>query len=249
MFSLTKVRDGVYHLEFESPRELGMTFVRYQEFYESQYDHIREKSFSLVEQMGTYVRLQNKDENSDWSYPNDWGGYNIPAEVIKQCIDAGIPDPNFYDAFMKGVYHFIMADCNHGKAYLIGTYLEEVDEDATEEDLEKKAAKEEGYFKHEMTHAMFYLVPEYKEACLEFLGAIDNDLRKELFAAIYEHGYPEKVTLDEIQAYITTGEAGYFDEVKNQNGLDILRNQLRSLWREHYPTFYETDDEAPSSSG
>lgn len=227
MFQLKKLREQVYQLEFDSARELGMAFVRYQEFYESPYDSIREKSFTLVEQMGMYVRKQLEDPEKKWSYPQDWGGYNMPVETIKQVHDLGIKDPNFYDSFMFGVYGLIMADTCNEKAYLIGTYVDEDDQ-----------KKQESYIKHEVTHAMFYLDKEYRTSCLEFLDSIPKSLREELVKAMKDNGYPEKTSLDEIQAYITTGEAGYFDLVEDQENLDELRIMLRKLHRERYPIFY-----------
>lgn len=225
MFSVKQIRPKVYHLEFDSWREMSMTFVRYQEFYESKYDNIRDSKFTLVQQMGAYNREYLEDNDATWTYCSDWGGYNIPAEVIKQVHDLGIPDPNHYDSLMLGIYGMIMCDTFNKKAYIIGTHIDE-DEKLSESML-----------KHEMTHAMWYTNDEYREKALAIIDSVSEDLREALIDALAKQNYPRKTALDEINAYLTTGTCGYFDLIENQDELDEMTRLLKKLHREYYDKF------------
>lgn len=231
MFTLKKIRDQVYHLQFENSRELSMLFWRYQEFYESQFDHIRERSFTLIDHIEAYVRIYKEDPVGEWTYPSDWGGYNIPLEVVKQLIDNGIPDPNFYDDMMCGLCGYMTADSQGKPSYLIGTTMPE---DDSQQDL---------FLRHEKTHAMFYVNEGYRNTTTKLIDSVSQGLKDELFECLKKQNYPEKTMIDEIQTYVTTGEGGFFDGVLRQTELDNLRTELRAVWRETYPEFYEEDVE------
>lgn len=226
MFSVKQIRPRVFHLEFDSWRELSMTFVRYQEFYESKYDNIRDSRFTLVQQMGAYCREYLKCNDSTWSWTSDWSGFNIPAETIKQVHDLGIPDPNHYDSLMLGIYGMIMCETFNMNAYIIGTYIDK-----------KNKKLEASMLRHEMTHAMYYINNDYRNKVVDALSAIDEKLRQDLIKALSDQNYPPKTALDEINAYLTTGTMGYFTKIKDQNGLRKLTKQLKKLHLDHYDSF------------
>jgi len=211
-----------------------MTFVRYQEFYESKYDHIRDSRFTLVEHMGAYRReyLENNDEL--WCYPTDWAGYNLPASVIKQVHDLGIPDPNHYDSLMLGIYGMIMCETMGKAAYIIGTYVHEgEDENAGALTM-----------KHELTHALFATNDEYREKVLEIINSVSVELREKLIGILAKNNYPRKTALDEINAYLTTGGGGYFDHVEDElPEFDDLKASLKKLHKIYYTKFMEDDEE------
>lgn len=219
MFTLEKIRERVYHIKHSSSRELCMMFLRYSEFYESINDSLREKSFFLVEQMGIYTREMNK--NSSWTYTDDWGGFNIPVNVIKNVHDKGIPDHNFYDDLMKGIYGFIKVDSLGKDAYLIGT-------------ASKSKKSNSAYLKHELTHAMFYIDVEYRTLVLNEINDLNVKTIQKLVNCMKDQGYPKKVAFDEINAYITTGEDGHFKSVTRLKEIKKLRKNLISLHKERF---------------
>lgn len=228
MFELKQLRPRVFHLKFDSSRELSLAFVRYTEFYESKYDHIRENKFTLVQQMGAYCREYLKDNNADWTYGSDWGGFNVPVSVIKQVHDLGILDFNHYDHIMIGVHDMIMCETLNKSAYLIGT-----------------SSINDSLLHHEMTHAMFYLDDVYRNACTKLINLVSDELLAALVDAMNKQNYPTKVAIDEIQAYITTGEAGFFDHIKEQKELNVLRAKLRELHQKTYPVFFPQSKQKP----
>lgn len=219
MFSLIEIRPQVFHLRFDSRRELGMAFLRYTEFYESKYDHLREHKFTLVQQQSAYCRDHLGSPDADWSYTSDWSGYNIPASVIKDVHDLGIPDPNHYDALMAGVYGMIQGATLGKKAYLIGTTTD----------------AEVSTLNHELTHAMYYLDDAYSSAAGDLI--YKSPARILLEKALYKAGYPRKVAVDEIQAYLTTGKYTAFDELECQGEIAELKAKLSSLHFVHFAKF------------
>lgn len=219
MFSLTEIRPQVFHLKFDSRRELGMSFLRYTEYYESKYAHIRESKFTLVQQMSAYCRDHLSSPDADWSYTSDWSGYNIPADIIPQVHNLGIPDPNHYDALMAGVYGMIQSATLGKKAYLIGTFT----------------GADVSTLDHELTHAMFYLNDAYSSAVGDLI--YKSPARLPLEKALYKAGYPRKVAIDEIQAYLTTGGYTAFDELGCQEDITDLKNRLVSLHLRYFDVF------------
>jgi hypothetical protein len=181
------------------------------------------KRFTWVEEMGTYCREYLGDREATWSWTNDWSGFNIPCEVIQQVHELGIIDPNHYDSLMLGIHGLIMSETLHQKAYLIGTCGDEV-------------------LDHELTHAMFYVDGVYRANVERIFNKAPMKLREDLIDAMATQNYPRKTAIDEINAYITTGESGYFDTVKDQSELDDLRSKLRSLHRETFPDFIKSVD-------
>lgn len=219
MFSLSEIRSQLFHLECDSRRELGMLFLRYTEHYESKYNHIRDNKFTLVQQQSAYCRDHLGSPDADWTYTSDWSGYNIPAYVIEKVHSLGIPDPNHYDSLMLGIYGMIQGATLGKDAYLIGTFK----------------GTEVSTLQHELTHAMFYLDQDYNNSVRGLL--FDNPVTSELSEALYRKGYPYKVAVDEIQAYLTTGDAGMFDDLECQEGITDLRNRLVPLHMKYFPRF------------
>ena len=225
MFKFSRLREGVYELRFNSQYDMCMTFMRYQEFYESPRYH--DRKFTWAEFMAWYTREQSKD--GTFSYMSDWGGFNIPVEVVGQVISMGIDDPNHYDMLMMSIYKIITAECD--RAYLIGV----VDGG--------------GLDRHEMTHAMYYLDDEYARKCQVVMIETDPDLIQGLREVLFAKGYTEKTLYDEIQAYLTddsklfkdTDRAAEFEERYNK-----LQDRLKAIHDQHYPNFIK--DISPHSS-
>jgi len=196
-----------------------MTFLRYQEFYEAADDRFREKKFTIAQFMAAYSKDNSGPRTRYFSYPTDWSGFNIPADIIRQVRELGIDDPNHYDSLMHGVYEMIQAD-TEGPAYLIGTY--------------GRAKKS---LDHELAHAMFYIDGAYQDRVLNVINGVSDSLRENLYKALRHEGYTDKTIPDEIQAYITTGELKIFEKVEEKDELDELRQTLKKLHEEYNKHF------------
>lgn len=216
MFAFKKLRDRLYELRFDDQHEMCMTFLRYQEFYES--PRFVGRSFTLAEFMSWYVKEQSKD--GTFSYPKDWGGFNMPVNIIKQVNDLGIADPNHYDALMSAVYKMITAQCDN--AYIIGvTY-------------------DAGIDKHELTHAMYHIDDKYHKLSNQIMTT-NLGLIEELQVPLLNGGYASSTVIDEIQAYITTGDHRYFfKKFEKRKDFKELESALKELHKSHYASFLKT---------
>lgn len=212
MFTFKKLRDRLYELRFDDAHEMCMTFLRYQEFYES--PRYVGRSFTLAEFISWYVKEQSKD--GTFSYPQDWGGFNIPVRIIGEVNDIGIDDNNHYDDFMWSISRIISTQCDD--AYLIG--------------LEKGSSLDV----HELTHAMFHIDQSYQVNALVIM-AVYKDLTNSLRKILFDNGYADVTSLDEVNAYLVTEDYTFFEDKKNLPEFHKLQAELKALHDCHYPVF------------
>ncbi len=193
MFSLKQVRPKVFLLHFDQQYDVTMHFLRYQEYYESPV--WRNKIFCLLEYMDWYSKEYGKGA---FSYTTDWGGFNIPSSVLDEVNPEVIPDFNGYDEFMHCMAERIRREIVDDTFYLIGTY-----------------GDDSGHLDHEISHAYYYLYPEYKKLqilALGFGGPEGQPFPKGTKTwqdqgrqVLLEQGYCEEVLKDELIAYAATG--------------------------------------------
>jgi hypothetical protein len=163
--------------------DLAMTFCRVQEFYESPIKQIRGQKFTLVKLMALYA----KRNNGVFTYPEDWGGFNIPGPIVANLYKLGIDDYNVYDGIIESIHKKAnkeIATPNH--YYLIGS------------DDNKKTVE------HEVCHALYFLDKEYKKKVNSILKKLIPSARKKATGVLLELGYDKSVIDDELQAYLST---------------------------------------------
>ena len=191
---------------YDSQEKLGLTFLRYQEFYECPSDEFKNSKFTLERYKEWYVETYGS-----FSYTKDWVGFNIPASIIKSVIELGIIDRCQEDATMASVLKIIGDD-----AYLVGI--------TADGDLQR----------HELTHALYHVDDDYRAKCQEIIQMTSQPTLVTLENIIYDLGYAETSIWDEIQAYMTTGDMGFFDDVEDQLSVTALRERLCELHSQHY---------------
>lgn len=185
-FTIKEVRPGIFHFDFKNNYDLCMHFLRYQEYYESPSPKFRGKQFEIFDFMRWYSL---KFGNGVFTYPNDWNGFNLPGNIIKDVNDKMILDRTIYDFEMLTAWRECRAMAIfHGmdKFYIVGT----VGKDALD---------------HEIAHGLFYLNPEYQKKMKSLVRALSPEIRKEMNACLKQLGYTPKVYIDETQAYMATG--------------------------------------------
>lgn len=219
MLHLTKIRERVYALKFDSSYEMCMAFLRYEEFYECSNPAFQGKSFTLAQYMSWYAMQFGEGQ---FTYPDDWGGFNFPLNIIQQVHVAGITDPNHYDSFMLGIHGLI--DSVERDSYLIGF------------------SEEDGYKDHELTHAMYYVDDEYRRSANFIIASAGEGLVTAMKKALQDEGYAPSISLDEIQAYVTTGEMEMFDDIQDVEKLNELRTKLKALHQKHFAAFLQHKD-------
>lgn len=113
-----QVFNNIFAVVITNRYDRGMLFARYQEFYESPYSQLKGKVLPLEHFMKIYTK---KKGNDSFTYPSDWGGYNIPSNVLKSAIDKyQLYDRNDYDFLMDRIYTHCEYMCKSNKFYVIG---------------------------------------------------------------------------------------------------------------------------------
>lgn len=183
-YTIEQVKPNVFSVVLADKYHLPMLFCRVQEFYESPNEDFRGKPFSIWDFMEWYSKSNDK---GSFTYPSDWGGFNIPFDVLEECIKVSkVESP--YDYHMLNIYSVIRDMKSEGKAYIIGS------------------EKNTGYtFDHEVCHAMFYTNEDYKQKALDFVRSIDSETFNIMRENLLSGGYTESVVEDEVHAYLMYG--------------------------------------------
>lgn len=216
-YKLNEILPCIFHFSTENAYDLGMTFLRYQEYYEN--PEWKGRVFTIFEFMDWYVK---KNEDTVFTYPNDWGGYNIPSWVIYE-LQEKIPDWNPYDNVIREVTSKVENKFNVTRKsfYLIGT------SSADEKD-------ERQYIKHEIAHGLFFTDERYKQEMLEEVKNIPKKLYKDICGVL--HGplsYHPDVFDDEIQAYLSTGLVSELKEVIPKEERTNLRKPFKKIFNKY----------------
>lgn len=185
-YSLYKIADKVYSLEIDNQYDLCMSFLKAQEFYESACTKFRGKKFTLIQYMDWYAK--NQSFINCFSYTKDYCGFNLPGKSINDCYKVN-SERTAYDNFLIEIHNAICVDLNNNTSdyYLIGITADS-----------KKFS-----FNHEMAHAMYCLIPEYKKQMNKLVNAFE--FKKDFFVILKKFGYASPMYKDEAQAYLSTG--------------------------------------------
>jgi len=213
---IKRITDRIYLAVFSNRFDLTMTFMRYQEYYES--PKYRNKVFSLAEFMRWYSLTYG---NGAFTYPKDWNGFNIPApkifEVIKQLNENqnGWNDSNIYDFVMRDLVVTIKKLVKDDNFYIIGIHEDDDDESTR---------------RHEVAHGLFWTNKEYKKKMTKLVIGLPKGVRIHLQKILKKRGYCRAVFVDEIHAYMTTG-------LMYQANKKLLKKRMdpfKRVFREYY---------------
>ncbi len=180
---------------------LAMSFLRFQEFYES--PQFKGKIFTLAE----YKKWYKKEHGGKFSYCTDWTAFNIPAAVLIP-FRAGKFRPLSEEEL---TFLNLMSDVND-PAYIIGV---NPDDRIAVVDM-----------RHELVHALMHIDKKRSDILIEFFLSLRSHTR--LFKIITEMGYHGNVIIDEAIAYLLTGFSEEFDKLGAESRVyDVVRDKLR----------------------
>lgn len=212
-YTLEKVADKIYHVIIPDQYDMCMTFCRVQEFYESPFKEIRGKRFPLLKLMEIYSK---KKGGGCFTYPVEWGGFNVPSHIIEDLYNKELPDSNLYDETIIEIDSKIKTQHNDLKYYLIGT---------TGGDLDA--------LKHEKVHGFYYTNPKYKKEVISILSEISQKSYNDIKGCLLNIGYTTSVIDDEINAYLTADNGTLFDKVKMTKKLEGTAKKLQLLFEQY----------------
>lgn len=182
---ISEIRPKVFHAKFKNQYMATATFMRISEFYESTSPEIRNSYFTLEEYMDRYA-----EKMGNFTYTVDWSGFNIPGDKVVEFFKLfGRKLLEKEKILYKNLKSMVPSkNWKSGDFYLIGTWRK-MDVD------------------HEVSHAYYYLHPEYKSAVNRLVKnyKYKDDLKK----ALVKEGYCEFVFKDECQAYLATSTKKY----------------------------------------
>ncbi len=188
-YTLNEIKPQVFLLDFDDRYDAGMSFLRFQEYYESPNPKFRGKSFTIFEFMKWYSQAYG---NGTFSYPKDFCGFNIPGYIIADALNHMDERPNEYDHFMSKI------DDDIGKSvqnyYLIGV-----------------SESNQKTIDHELAHAYFYLNSKYRKDMKKLVADLPAKTRDGIFAELKKMMYDKKFYIDECQAYLSTSVIDFFD--------------------------------------
>lgn len=176
---MLKVKKQPYNavwVSADSQKELGETFIRFQEYYESPNLDFKNKIFTL----GSVKEYYSKEYGAD-VYSETWIGFNFPSTVLLP-FKQGLFDPLTDQE--KALLDLLKYRNND--YYIIG-------------------AQTKSTLRHELSHAMYGYSVKYKNEIDQFIGENKSKFRK-VKKYILDKGYHEDVVNDEIQAYVTDND-------------------------------------------
>jgi len=187
---LYKVADRIWAVVIPHNYLRSWVFLRCQEYYESTSPYFKNNRFTWKDYMNWYQSEQGPRGKRDvFTYANDWAGFNLPSEVIEDCLSE-IKDPNHYDDIMISIVNTIKSN-ESGNFYLLG--ISEIDN------------VDNHLLDHELAHGMWYTDSSYKSEMNKLLSEMDKKSVESIKKLIAEIGYAESVISDEAQAYLATG--------------------------------------------
>jgi hypothetical protein len=215
--NLYEIKPNIYAVVVKDDYDRAMLFCRYQEFYESPFEEIKGKYFSLEYFMRLY---KQKRKSNVFTYPKDWAGYNLPSQIIENARAVFCNDTDGYNLMMNDIHaavlnHRIKMGIESDKYYLIGT-----------DNLKSSVLK------HEVAHGFYYTKQEYKTEVDSVVRTIPIKDYKYLKKKLISYGYADDdvIIYDEIQAFLSTE--------RTERALKFLHlpqhNVLKKIFKKHY---------------
>lgn len=192
---MLKIKHQPYNsvwISADSQKELGETFIRFQEYYESPSKKFRNQIFTLGHIKNYYSLLYGAD-----LYSELWIGFNFPSSVLFP-FKQGLFDPlTPQEKELLGLLKY-----RNDKFYIIG-------------------AQNNSTLRHELSHAMYGFNQKYKNEIDNLIKKHNKDFIK-VSQYILKKGYDKSVLNDELQAYITDNDDEYIRNNLNPNRINDI---------------------------
>jgi len=234
--------ENIHVLLFKNKYDMGMSFVRIQEFYES--PKFSNKIFDLEDFIDWYTLKYS--EMRGFSYPFDWGGYNLPGKVIDKWLcnigRAIVPIESKTKLTNKQFDNLCFETTRDRAKELLRTreyailqpYLD------NRESLRSKyligismdISGIRETIRHELCHAEFNVNREYKNKAIRVVREMPEEERSILIKWLGAKGYHSRVFIDEIQAYMSTRDSN-----NKMNFLNLPFSEKENPFKNLYDQF------------
>jgi hypothetical protein len=184
--------------EFPNRKELTLTMGRLGEFYESAHKNIRNQKFTLEQFLDAFM-----DTDGNISYFNDWSGYNIPGNAVNNFLllnswDETKREADLLDEVDNVLWEGASDEVDAYSMFSSGDFY-----------LIAFMKGDTGTIDHELCHALYYLDADYEKAANKLIKSVSADIILHMTEVLIKMGYNKAVCKDEINAYLSTSDAGY----------------------------------------
>jgi len=195
-----KIASNILVIICDNSYDLGMTFVRLQEFYES--PEYKGKYFTLEEYMDYWIANQG---NGVFNYPTVWSGFNVPGQVFLEWVN--LFRPRMLRDKECQLLREVMLNFDGNIDVIRNSYIIGVSNSSTK--IQKK-----DIIGHEVAHALYKTSEKYKASCDALLAEVRVDKVANVYSNIMESrlikmGYCKDVIDDETQAYWSASRGEY----------------------------------------
>lgn len=182
MLTIQKQPHNSVWIRADSQEELSLSFMRFQEYYESVNPDFKNKIFTVGQLRAWYSLTYGGD-----TYHKDWIGFNFPSKVLEP-FKKGLFDPlTEYETNLLEFFRY-----RHDNFYIIG-------------------AQDQATLRHELSHALYSTNDQYARTVNSILDNNKKKMKK-VRQFILDKGYNHDVLNDELQAYITDNEDKFIVE-------------------------------------
>lgn len=215
-YEIKELKKNIFSVVIKDNYHRAMLFCRCQEYYESPNPNFRNTKFSIWD----YIEWYSREHNNKFTYTGDWGGFNLPFEIMEDCMDKCERETP-YDYKMLDIIDEINLQKTGNRAYVIGV-------DTTDSDT----------YIHEICHGLYYLNKEYKTIADEITNSLDKEEYLLFKTILLNMGYTESVINDEIQAYMMTCHI-HFSRKYDKDKVE----KLHKVYYESLSSFLDEDTE------
>lgn len=194
MLKLSKTPHNSVWISADSQSELGRTFMRFQEYYESPNPEFRGKIFTVGRLRQWYSITYGGN-----TYEHDWSGFNFPSKVLLPFKE-GLFDPLTSEE--QELLQFFRYRTDN--FYIIG-------------------AQNSSVLRHELSHALYSTNSKYSLSVDILCKKLNKQLFK-VRQYIKDKGYHDDVLNDELQAYITDNDDDFIKSNLSKSIIDQFNN-------------------------
>ncbi len=200
IFSFKEIYPGVICITSKSLLVLSFAFMRLSEHYESQSERFRNNVFSREE----FKDWFGAENDGNFTYYDNWGGFNIPGHSFLSFLKAGFSDLLPIEKFL--IEKISKHSTNRSEEfYIIG-----IDN-----------SEDQSFLDHELAHAIYHLNSDYNSEINTVLSKIPVDQQDILNSLLTSYGYTKQVLMDETHAFLLQIDE-YFEPLDwDKEGLNI----------------------------
>lgn len=190
MFYLDELYPRVFCVTFHDHYQLCHACMRFSESEESDNPRWREP-FTRSDFVEWYAK--RGDNDMVFTYPQDWGGFNLRSDVIRRVVKDGIPDLDKWDQVMLAVYALCETEYPGEDYSILGVSRGD------------NGLVDRGTFDHEVAHAIYNTNPEYRARADQLFDKLAPEPKDIILQILGGDGYAPGTWVDETQAYLSTG--------------------------------------------